>query len=141
MQSNIQKKRKSKLLFFIISFLLLTIFVTSLFLVYSVIIDIPFSKRLTKKINNEKILKLAEKMYDDGYLENSALQYRNYLETNPKKISKIKVYERVFEINIIRKQYNEALKYLSLWEEIDSKNPLIYILRIKLLFRLDAYQA
>lgn len=141
MQSNIQKKRKSKLLFFIISFLLLTIFVTSLFLVYAVIIDIPFSKRLTKKINNEKILKLAEKMYDDGYLENSALQYRNYLETNPKKISKIKVYERVFEINIIRKQYNEALKYLSLWEEIDSKNPLIYILRIKLLFRLDAYQA
>ncbi|HOV14157.1 MAG TPA: hypothetical protein PK771_07730, partial [Spirochaetota bacterium] len=140
MQLKEQKKKKNRLLFFLLSFLLLAIFVGSLFLIYLVIIDIPFSQKLSKKVNNEQLLKLAESMYNDGYLENSALYYRNYLETNPNKMSKIKVYEKLFQINVIRNKFDDALKYLDLWEIIDGKNPKIFIQRIKLLFRMNSFQ-
>ncbi|HPO49378.1 MAG TPA: hypothetical protein PLO89_03545 [Spirochaetota bacterium] len=70
-----------------------------------VTLDIPLSRKISQKINDENLLKLAEKSYNDGYLENSAIYYRDYLETNPKKLSKIKVYEKMFEIGVVRNNF------------------------------------
>lgn len=131
---------KRRVLFFIFSFLLLIVLVTSVILLYIVFIDLPFQQKILKKTNNEYLLKMAEESYNNGYYENSAIYYRNYLDTDPDKISKIHIYERMFEIHVINKKNQEALDYLKLWEKIDSGNPKIFINRLKLLFRIGNYQ-
>ncbi|OHD05131.1 MAG: hypothetical protein A2086_06410 [Spirochaetes bacterium GWD1_27_9] len=126
------KKPKKFLFFFLLSFILVVIFTISFFLLYIALIDVPFQFKISKKTNNETLLKLAEEAYNNGFLENSSVYYKNYLNTNPDKLSKIKTYERLFEISINNKKQNDGLYYLKQWQQIEANNPIIYINRLKL---------
>jgi tetratricopeptide (TPR) repeat protein len=134
----IKNSKNKKFLFIIISIFLVFVLITSFVLLYFVFADVPINLRILKD-NNTKILKLAEDYYSQGYLENSAVYFKNYLSLNPNKVEKIRVYERLFEISVISNNYEDAFNYLNDWQKIDKNNPKIFINKVKLLLRQSEY--
>jgi tetratricopeptide (TPR) repeat protein len=125
--------------------ILLLIFIP-IFLILLLIVSFNISnllyqvKRLKIKSENRTILKLAEKSYKDGYLENSAVYYQTYVDSDIPKVEKIIAYKRLFEIAVIRKKLNESLTYLDKLEEIDKNILEVYINRIKIYLRLNEFE-
>ncbi len=94
-----------------------------------------FLKKVEKNISTNKyFLQMAEESYAKGHLENSALYYRNYLNTSPGKRESLLALNKLFEISIFNKKYNEGFKYLNEILTIDKKNyqSMINLLRLNL---------
>ncbi len=135
---NIRKAATGKkiLTFFISSLLVLCLALGILVLYYSKdIIAYSIGKKSDNPENN--LMKMAQDAYNKGYLENSAIQFQTYLTTNPSKINKIIVYKKLFEINVLRRNYDDAFLALKEIELLDSRDSSIYINRIKLLLKID----
>ena len=86
-----------------------------------------------------KYLDLADEEFDKGYLENSAVYYKSYINSNPSKRDKMLAYQKLFEIEVFQKNYYTALDDLAEMEKIDSSMPFIYVSRLRLLLRLEDY--
>ena len=95
----------------------------------------------TYKANKSSpILKSAEEAYDKGFLENSAIYYKSYLNEDISKVEKVLTYKRLFEISVLNNNLNEALVYLNNLQEADNKLPEIYINKIKIYLRSNQTQ-
>lgn len=90
---------------------------------------------------NKQLFSMAEEAYEKGYLENSALLYRNYVNSNPDDKDKIKSFKRIFEISVLSSQFDEAFIALKEIELIDSKYYEVYLDRIQLMMRLGEYDS
>lgn len=86
-------------------------------------------------VESSKLFKVAEDSYRNGYLENSAVSYYNYLNTNPSKVNKILTYKRLFEINVLRGDIAEAFEILDQQEKLSPNDLSVSINRLKLLLR------
>lgn len=129
-----KKGNLSKLL--LISVIVIFI-VSTLFFIFF-ITDLPFKLGLTDK--KEKIknsfLEKAESEFEKGYLENSAIYYLSYINTNPNKQAKIEAYRKLFQISVVQNKYYQSLDYLKKIEEIDDSIDSIYLDRLKIALRL-----
>ena len=92
-------------------------------------------------IESSKLFKVAEDSYRNGYLENSAVSYYNYLNTNPSKTNKILTYKRLFEINVLRSDIPAAFEILNQLEELSPNDLSVSINRLKLLLREENFTA
>ncbi|MBR6198713.1 MAG: hypothetical protein IKQ61_00465 [Spirochaetales bacterium] len=81
---------------------------------------------------------MADEEFDKGYLENSAVYYKSFINSNPDKRDKILAYQKLFEIDVLQKNYYTALDDLAEMEKLDS-SPFVYVSRLRLLLRLEDY--
>ena len=101
------------------------------------------SKISEKRFSTSKsnpILQKANEAFEKGLLENSAIYYQTYLNTNISKSEKILTLKKLFEISVLQENYNQALDYLDKIENLDKKNFEIPINRIKILIRTGQSQ-
>ncbi|MCK4796873.1 MAG: hypothetical protein KAT05_05790, partial [Spirochaetes bacterium] len=133
-----QKKKIISLKFLFIIFM--PIFLILLIIFFLNISNLFPHLKINKAKNNDNALyRLAENAYNKGYLENSAIYYQNYINSNTSKTEKIIAYKRLFEIAVLKKNLEQALSYLDKIQSIDKNIPEIYINRIKILIRLNQY--
>lgn len=131
------KKKKLKKIFFFTFLLIFFIIVVFFFSnIFPLLHQINF--KMNKNVNNP-ILKSAEEAYENGFLENSALYYKTYLNSSIKNVEKILAYKRLFEISVLKTNFTEALFYLDKIEEIDKKSKETHLDRIKIYLRLAQY--
>ena len=135
---NSKKKKNKNIKLFLTIFLFITILLVVLTVIYLFFFDSKIKISLSND-NANIISKMAEDFYNNGFLENSAIYYRNYIKTNPSKMKKIRAYEKLFEINVINKNYGEAISILDEWSLIDKNDPKIYLNKTKLLLRTKKY--
>lgn len=139
--AEIHKDKKKKLvkLFFITFLIFFFILIFSIF--YNSDIPTFLIKLNHKKDKNIKnpILKSAEEAYENGFLENSAIYYKTYLNKNIKNVEKVIAYKRLFEISVLKNNFNEALSYLDKIEEIDKKSSEVHLNKIKIYLRLNQF--
>lgn len=126
-----------KILLFSIIIFFIGISLISIFFLIKVIKELPIKSSDRSQQKNNLLFKMAEEYYKNGFLENSAIYYQNYLKKNPSNKEKIISYKRLFEIKVLTNEILEALYYLDKWEEIDKEDPVICINRIKILLRED----
>jgi len=129
---------KKNIIIFSLTGVLLIVFIISIFLFIKLIKELPI-KSFKEKEDENFLLKMAEESYKNGFLENSATYYQNYLKTNPSIKDKIVTYKRLFEIKILSNEIVEALYYLDKWEELKPDDPLIHISRLKILLRENRF--
>lgn len=82
------------------------------------------SKISEKRFSTSKsnpILQKANEAFEKGLLENSAIYYQTYLNTNISKSEKILTLKKLFEISVLQENYNQALDYLDKIENLDKK--------------------
>ncbi|MBQ2124324.1 MAG: hypothetical protein II196_00850, partial [Spirochaetales bacterium] len=121
--------------------LILAISVGLLVLYYSKDILLYSLRNHEDSIESSKLFKVAEDSYRNGYLENSAVSYYNYLNTNPSKTNKILTYKRLFEINVLRSDIPAAFEILNQLEELSPNDLSVSINRLKLLLREENFTA
>ena len=121
--------------------LILAISVGLLVLYYSKDILLYSLRNHEDSIESSKLFKVAEDSYRNGYLENSAVSYYNYLNTNPSKTNKILTYKRLFEINVLRLDISGAFEVLNQLEELTPNDLSVSINRLKLLLREENFTA
>lgn len=98
--NRITKGSKKRILFAAILLICVVTFaLITIVLFYSKDI-ITYSLAKTNSQNPISILKKADEAFKKGYLENSALEYQNYLNTNPDKAQKMLSYRKIFAIHI-----------------------------------------
>lgn len=134
----IRGKTKNKLFryIFFISLPLTVILLATVFY-YSKNIFLYSLRNHEKVTESSKLLKLAEEAYKEGYLENSATAYYNYLKTAPSKVNQILTYKRLFEINVLKGDIPRALSVLKDQEQLTPNDPFISINRLKLFLRTE----
>ncbi len=131
------KKKKLKKIFFFIFLLFFFISVVWFFSnIFPLLLQINF--KMNKNTDNP-LLKSAEEAYENGFLENSALYYKTYINSNIKNVEKILAYKRLFEISVLKTNFTDALFYLDKIEEIDKKSKETHLDRIKIYLRLTQY--
>lgn len=121
--------------------MILAISVGLLVLYYSKDILLYSLRNHEDSIESSKLFKVAEDSYRNGYLENSAVSYYNYLNTNPSKTNKILTYKRLFEINVLRSDIPAAFEILNQLEELSPNDLSVSINRLKLLLREENFTA
>jgi predicted Zn-dependent protease len=119
----------------LLSILILAISVGLLVLYYSKDILLYSLRNHEDSIESSKLFKVAEDSYRNGYLENSAVSYYNYLNTNPSRVNKILTYKRLFEINVLRGDVAAAFDILEQQEKLSPNDLSVNINRLKLLLR------
>ncbi len=101
------------------------------------------ARKVIGSVDNDKsnaLLNMAESAYRDGYLENSAQYYEEYINSTQSKTKKINGYKKLFEISVLRKRNEDALISLKEIELLDRNNPFTYLSRIKLLMRMGEFK-
>ncbi len=129
-----KKGRIIKILFFIFVPVFIVVALLFSFNISNLLYEV---KRMKIKSENSTVLKLAEQAYKNGYLENSAVYYQSYVDSNVSGVEKIIAYKRLFEISVLQNKLDESLGYLDKLEEIDKNLLEIYINRIKIYIRLN----
>lgn len=144
--TNVFDKSNKRFLKFFILFLFILAFLLLIFLSINLFSNINFKKiethlNIKKESIKDNLFKMAEKDYEDGFLENSAIKYMNYLNQPISKREKILAYKKLFEISVKQKRFESALGYLNEIEKIDRNVFEIYIYRLKLFLRNKNYEA
>lgn len=121
--------------------LILVISCGLLFLYYSKDIILYSLRNREDYVESSKLFRVAEDSYRSGYLENSAVSYYNYLNTNPSKVNKILTYKRLFEINVLRGDFAAAFDILDQHEKLSPNDLSVGINRLKLLLREENFPA
>lgn len=121
--------------------LILVISCGLLFLYYSKDIILYSLRNREDYVESSKLFRVAEDSYRSGYLENSAVSYYNYLNTNPSKVNKILTYKRLFEINVLRGDFAAAFDILDQHEKLSPNDLFVGINRLKLLLREENFPA
>lgn len=121
--------------------LILVISCGLLFLYYSKDIILYSLRNREDSVESSKLFRVAEESYRSGYLENSAVSYYNYLNTNPSKVNKILTYKRLFEINVLRGDFAAAFDVLDQQEKLSPNDLSVSINRLKLLLREENFPA
>ncbi|MCG8572871.1 MAG: hypothetical protein MJB14_22290, partial [Spirochaetes bacterium] len=133
---NKKKTLSTKTLKIILS-ITITVFFFSVLGLTIVLIWQNYLPSLRKNNDNQTILKLADEHYQAGYLENSAIAYQNYLNTNPSDRKKIQAYQKLFEISVLNNKIDDAFVYLKEINLIDPTRSDVYLNRLKLFLRED----
>lgn len=126
---------RKKIIAFIITAVVVFALAAAALVVYYSKDIILYSLGRNDKSKKGIMLKMAEDAYRDGYLENSAVYYQNYLKTNPSKANTIIVNKKLFEINVLKGDLYNALITLKNIELLDPSDSSVYINRVKILIR------
>lgn len=134
------KKNKVLKRIFLLSSIFVIVFVITLVITLNFDTFLYYLKSKKTYESSNALLKLAEEAYYSGYLDNSAVHYQNYVNRDIPKLKKILAYKRLFAISVLNNDYAKALTYLDTFEQLDKKNPEVYINRLQIYLRMKNYE-